>query len=103
MEASPLRGGQAAACPQGRRSPPRRDPWRRISHPMQGESACGRSPARPPSPWRQRRPPRPVASGWNGGALGSRIREVGPPRHRLSPPGEGEGEGETQICQSILV
>ena len=105
MEA-PQGGGRVAARPKSRRSPPRRDPWRRIGpggasltrRKAHGRRAGSRSPPpgsqpvdtpllatrqsdwSPPrlrSPWRQW-PPRPVASGVNGATLGSQIREVGP-------------------------
>ncbi|KAG2612964.1 hypothetical protein PVAP13_4KG326915 [Panicum virgatum] len=83
-------------------------PRRCISHPTQGpweeggqrlataeESACGRSPARPPSHWR-RQPQRPVPSCGNGADPSSRS-----PCHRLSPPGDDGGEGEIEIGAPI--
>lgn len=70
----PLGGGWAAARPRegirGGGSAPaaHQGPWeegvQRLANAV--DSACGRSPARAPSPWRRRRRPPPVPSSGNG-------------------------------------
>ncbi|KAG2583395.1 hypothetical protein PVAP13_6KG199712 [Panicum virgatum] len=82
------RHGGAPAKRAGKGSPPgptiAAEKCRRLATARESD----RSPARSLSPWR-RRPPRPLPSDGNGGALGSQICEVGP-----MPP---SGKGETQI------